>query len=110
MPHTYKAVQRENKSFQIVKDGIPCVCPKTVYPMPKQDALRNVSFELQRFGCNTECPFAEVLKVKEQSGNNEFEEKDVYDIGCEGMGKRIMLDEVVLYTPPEKKSPILRPE
>lgn len=104
MPHTYKAVQNPNKTFAIVKDDIPCTCPKTVWPNPVQLRTGGMQIQLMRFGCTTECPFAELKKIKDlvQGTPQESEEYDAYVISCAGGREKIIrVDQIV---PHEEKS------
>jgi hypothetical protein len=87
--HKYTATQQaENGPFNLIKDGRPAICPKTLAIMPQTNFGVTQLAPVQN-PCNTSCPFA---TIESYNGNPTIDEsaRNKYRICCEG-GKSVEL-------------------
>lgn len=92
--HKYIAQQQENGSYQLIKDGNPCNCPKTMSIVPMQGGVSGMRIQPIQLPCSTNCPFAEIHKITEEKDGQILSSKDHYVIKCEGGTMGVPLDEI----------------
>jgi hypothetical protein len=96
MKHKFEAV-KEGQSYTLYKDGVQSFCPK-LQPMPVQNQYTG-GIDWTRFPCNTQCPFASIVKkshpIQEVNGAGGVkQEYFCYTIKCEGANVEHVLEDL----------------